>query len=131
MQTTSNQPFNRAEHMTAVTWDAKLDAVQSEYGVVMIARDFAATLDPWEIACLPEACRPAKITDANDVAFYAFLLMRHQTSDDPRAAAILERLAAFFSTASIRLSQILATSNQPEESRGPAYRFTDIYEKSD
>jgi hypothetical protein len=120
MQTTHNQPFNRAEHMIAVTWDAKLDAAQSEYGVVMIARDFAATLDPWEIASLPEACRPAKIIDANDVAFYAFLLMRHHAIDNPQAAAIIDRLATFFSTASIRLSQILATSNQPGEARDSA-----------
>ena len=51
---------------------------------------------------------------ANDVASYAFDLVRHECSDADVSAPFIHRLAAFFSHASIRLSEILRRTNDED-----------------
>lgn len=97
-----------------VTWQDRLDCAENETEVVQITRDYVATLDPHEVAMLPAACRPRKLITANDVSSYAFDLVRYECGDQDEAAPFIHRLAAFFSHASIRLSELLRRTNDED-----------------
>lgn len=94
-----------------LSWQNRLDSASTEGEVVDIAKDFMAQFDRHEIQQLPEACRPGKFFDANDVTTYAFALVRRDCGAAPETAEMVHRLAGFFSNASIRLSQLMACSN--------------------
>lgn len=91
-----------------LSWQDKLESVASEGEVVSVVKDFIAQFTPQEIEQLPKACRPGKFFEADDVTAYAFALLRHNCDKEDETAALVHRLASFFSNASIRLSQILA-----------------------
>jgi hypothetical protein len=93
----------------SVSWQDRLDDASNVHDVVEIARDFLATWDRYEIAALPEPCRPGKIFDANDINAYAFALLRHDCDSEGGGAAqlLMQKMASFFSNASVRLSEIL------------------------
>jgi len=112
----SVHPFQRGSggRTGAVTWQEKLDGAGTEAEVVEVARDYVATLDPQEVAALPEPCRPRKLLTANDVSSYAFDLVRYECDDADESAPFIHRLAAFFSHASIRLSEILRRTNDED-----------------
>ena len=92
----------------SVSWQDKLDDADNVHDIVEIARDFLASWDRYEIVALPEPCRPGKIFDADDVTSYAFQLIQHDCETDSDVAPLVHKMAAFFSSASVRLSQILA-----------------------
>ena len=91
-----------------MSWQELLDEARNEADVIAVVREFMATISPYESARLPDALRPRKITDANDVTTYAFDLVRGDVEDNDGAARALHRLAHFYSRASIRLSEVLA-----------------------
>ena len=97
----------------ATSWQDLLDDASSVHDVVQVAKDFLATWDRYEIAALPEQCRPGKIFDANDVNAYAFVLVRNDC--DAQASPLVTKMAAFFSKASTRLSEIHGSSSQQPE----------------
>lgn len=110
----------RGSSPVTVTWHCLLEAAESEQEVVDIARDFLATLSPYDIARLPANCRPGKMVDASDITTYAFLVMRHHCDEGHGMPRVAHKLAAFFSGASIRLSQILAASGGEDDIRHSA-----------
>lgn len=113
----SPYPFQgRRSNVTGLTWDTKLDLAESETEVVEIARDYLATLDYHEVSNLSEPCRPRKLITANDVASYAFDLVRYHCEDNGSSAELVHRLAAFFAHANMRISQILRRTNDEEVS---------------
>ena len=95
--------------LRSLGWQGQLDQADRPEAVLAIARDYLAQVSPEEVAQLPEDCRPGRLVDADDVATYAFELARRQSSAD--APEVLHKLAAFFSDASKRLSQILAETS--------------------
>lgn len=105
-----------------LSWQDRLDGAMTEAEVLAIAREFLATVTPYEIARLPEGLRPERIGDANDITSYAFELVRGDFDDGQGGQRVLHRLAHFFSRASIRLSQILAHRPSAEVSRGEERR---------
>jgi hypothetical protein len=115
--------FSRAQHsMPVISWQGQLDAAASAPEVVSVARDYLATFSPYELAGLPEICRPpAKLYDGEDITTYAFDLVRHDFEKEPPTVAdLVHRLANFFSHASIRLSEIQAHPRGEEDSRRSA-----------
>src|SRR4051794_19394623 len=94
-------------HPMPATWQEKLQSAESEAEVMHLARNFLASFTPFEIAQLPEPCRPRKLLDANDLTEYAFDLVRHRCDDGVGAEYAAHRLSAFFSGAASRLAQIL------------------------
>ncbi len=104
----SIHPANE-EHPTW-SWQDRLDSAASEADVVAAAREFLAQFNPQEIYSLPPPCRPEKLVDASDVTSYAFVLVRHGSCLEAQPAALLQKIAAFFSNASTRLSEIMARS---------------------
>jgi hypothetical protein len=100
--------------MRAYSWQERLDLAQTEDDVVRVARDYLASLDPSEIAYLPEACKPRKLFTAADVGMYAFDLARCDCEEREGIAQVVHRLAAFFVSANLRLSSILARTNDED-----------------
>ncbi len=111
----------RGRPPVTVSWQGRLDDASTEAEVVGVVRDFMATISPYEIARLPAHCRPRKIVDANDITHYAFTIVRHHCDDGQGTARVAHKLASFFTSASIRLSQILSAPNHlDDESRQSA-----------
>jgi hypothetical protein len=94
-----------------IGWHEKLDDAKSEREVVEIARDYLATLDYFQVNVLPKSCRPRKVLTPDDVASYAFDLVRYQYDVTDESAELITRLAAFFATANARLSQLALKTN--------------------
>jgi hypothetical protein len=89
-------------------WQAQLDRASSSADVVGLARDYLAQFSPYELHELPEPCRPpGKIVDGEDITSYAFALVQ-QDCNGIENAGLIHRLAHFFSSASVRLSQVIA-----------------------
>ena len=89
-------------------WQDRLTHAQTETDVVEVARDFIAQFSPYEIAALPESCRPPnRVKDANDITEYAFTLVRHHCDNGEPHDYAAHRLTNFFSNAAVRLSKIL------------------------
>lgn len=96
-----------AEHATGSAWLGRLNTATSTAEVVVLAREFLATWSADDLAKLPDSCEPGEISSSDDIAFYAFQLVREQCSGDSQCVE-LHRMATFFSSASQRVSQILA-----------------------
>lgn len=96
-------PFS--PHMTAATWQQRLDVARTPQEVVDIARDFVATFTAYELYALPEPCRPSTKLFAEDIPHLAFELVRHGCATAETAGTV-HRLAAFFAHAAGRLAQL-------------------------
>ena len=98
--------------MGAASWEELLATASTPAQVIVLARDFLATLDQKEFARLPERIRPGKLVDTNDVMAYAYELVRQQHDQHPYSdRAVLNltnKLASFFSKAAVRVSQLEA-----------------------
>ena len=112
------QRHHPERRLRSLGWQGQLDHATRPEAVLAVARDYLAQVSPEEIAQLPEDCRPQRLVDADDVATYALELARRQASPD--APEILNKLAAFFSDASTRLSHILAETSVVEGDQDPA-----------
>jgi hypothetical protein len=73
--------------------------------VTAIARNFVSQLASEDIQGLPQACRPGPLATAEDVTAYAFRIVKNRGEGSSVTAPLIFRLASFFSSASIRLSQ--------------------------
>ena len=97
-------------------WYGLLETAVAPEEVLEMVRDFVARWSPAELAKLPPHLRPGKFFDASDVTEYALDLVRQQQfSMDPRSSPQLHAMANFFSSASSRLSHLLASHGNDEE----------------
>lgn len=103
--------------LSAVTWEERLQLASSQAEVIATARDFLATLDHFDIAMLPPGCAPRKLFGAHDVSSYAFDLVAHYCDYYLPGARLMQRLATFFMSASQRLSQLAARTNDDDAPR--------------
>lgn len=101
----SPKPYSSFSRLT------QLDAATTEAAVVALAREFLASLSPYDLARIPAAYRPGKLSGADDITEYAFILVRYDCDSGEGAARCISRLANFFSRASIQLSKIMAHRN--------------------
>ncbi len=90
-----------------LTWQQRLGEARATEEVLWVVKDFIASWHPEELSSLPDDCRPGRLADPDDVAFYAFTLVREQRMTE-RYNPSLHRMATFFSAASHRISQIMA-----------------------
>jgi hypothetical protein len=95
--------------MSALTWHQRLSAAKSEDDVTAVVRDFMASVDSAALANLPVDCKPGMLLHAQDISSCAYDLLRYEYKGDDRAVEeTIRHLAAFFSQAANRLSQITA-----------------------
>jgi hypothetical protein len=92
----------------SISWHQRLHSASSVDQVLELTRDFLSTWTPTEIARIPVECRPPLVLDPDDIAFCALALVRSQCLD-PQGTPELRRMAAFFGTASERISQLMAS----------------------
>ena len=98
--------------MNQLSWHGRLNDAVTEEDVVMIARDYVALWGPEEIGQMPVDLRPNKIVDADDVSAYALSLVQAQMGRGLAAESEVHKMGAFFSSATMRLAQIMARSNE-------------------
>lgn len=92
-----------------------MEAATDERQVVGVVKDYLAQFDPVDIWQLPAECRPpVKFFTSEDVMVYAFALARNQSKADPELEQLVLRLAAFFSQAAFRLSQVMARTDDQD-----------------
>ena len=105
------QATNWSNTRLAPDWKALLDSSANEKDVVEVTRDYLASWTPRELYALPIACRPGNVKGAEDVSNLAFELTQahFRQGDDMELAQLILKMMTFFSHASDRLSQILAT----------------------
>ena len=91
-----------------VSWFALLDSAKTPAEVLGVARDFMATWTPEELGRLPEACRPGKLRDANDIeTLHACLVEEYRRSRATGPALkSLQELTSFFVRSAIRIAEI-------------------------
>ena len=93
--------------MISEKWQKAIAAATRKNDVADVAREFLATWTPEQIAALPPDCRPGDMSEAEDVANYAFTLVSKQCGVEDAPPA-LNAMASFFAAASMRLSEITA-----------------------
>lgn len=102
-----------------LTWQQRLDLAHDEAEIVSIAREFIAMFTPYEIDRLPKPCQPPlKLVDREDIAAYAYDLVRHDCDGPPQTLELVHKLAHFFSHASMRTAQL---STHPQLEHGNPY----------
>ncbi|HSS28787.1 MAG TPA: hypothetical protein VLL50_12620 [Usitatibacter sp.] len=83
-----------------------------------MARKYVASWDAARIQALPAECRPMPIITSDDLSAYALTLVRHRISaEGGDGAGDVERLGHFFTTAAVRLAEIIAVSRGLSSSR--------------
>lgn len=100
--------------MSSFGWHELLEIAETEAKVIAVARDYLASLEPMEVARLPERCKPRKLFTAGDLGAYALDLVREHEEEMGGAAPLVHRMAAFFAQANLRLSRILARANDDD-----------------
>ena len=92
-------------------WKSLLQRAADTREVLAIARDYLAMLSPAEVASLPRRLQPSKIVDAEDLASYAFDMVRYHTECSGEAGDLCARLSEFLSHANQRATQLMRTPN--------------------
>ena len=87
-------------------WSALLHGSRTVDDLMSIVQQYVASWRPDELTTLPENCQPPRIQHGDDVAVYAFRLVRAQCEVESNHA--LDQMAAFFAIASQRLSFLMA-----------------------
>jgi hypothetical protein len=104
--------------VTSPPWRQRLHEAASDTDVLAVAREFVGALAARDVAMLPARLRPRPLLCAHDVSSYAFDLIGHYCEKGDPAARVIVQLAAFFTAASIRLSEIVTDANTREALRG-------------
>ncbi len=95
-------------------WHERLRAAITESDVIEAANEYLANVDPLRLAMLPLRCRPRTMHCAYDISSYAFDLVGHYCDKMDASAHLVQSLAAFFTDASIRLSELVSDTNARE-----------------
>lgn len=99
------------------SWRARLDRAGREADIVWLVKDYVATWLPQEIAELPPECRPGRFADAEDISAFALQLVRSEVESDHETPSRLHHMAAFFSHAAMRLSQIFGSTTADQRQK--------------
>jgi hypothetical protein len=87
----------------------------SERAVVQLARSYLSEWSPADLASIPEACRPGKVLDAEEIADLAYALTRSRI-ESLGPQPLLEEMEGFFARACARLSELETPSRLPPRS---------------
>ena len=102
----STMPFDAS----TPSWQERLNQAHTRQDVVRVARDYLVRMAPADFRGLPEDCRPGKIVDGDDVSNYALALVQRSCAPANLGDATLQRMAAFFTRAAVRLAQLTSVT---------------------
>lgn len=94
------------QYLTGSSWQERLDAAHVPADVVSTMRDFLALFSPYELAAIPEHCRPPANVHEDEIADLAYQLVQCEGVVPGDAGELVHKLARFFSHASTRLAQL-------------------------
>jgi hypothetical protein len=89
-------------------WQDGMASLSSAKALTAWVNDYLASWSPYEIAGLPEECRPRRLIDADDIEHWYLLLSESFCAGaalGPNAELYL-RMLAFFADATQRLSEL-------------------------
>jgi len=91
-----------------IHWHRDLEKTATTRQVVALTRDYLATLTPRGLARVPERCRPSRIFDEEDIAFWSQRLTEEYwnlraTADD---VGVVQELWSFFLRAAIHIARL-------------------------
>ncbi|HET9581153.1 MAG TPA: hypothetical protein VFP44_25230 [Usitatibacter sp.] len=115
----ANQSVDHPPRSATPDWRGYLSAAGSEAEIVKLTRDYVATWLPEDVTRLPDACRPGRIHDGDDISQWAYELASAHCSlrfgeDQDR---LLMRMLAFISEAAMRLAEVKAYEAAAAESQ--------------
>ena len=91
----------------SISWKERLQDAATAEQVLALTQDFLTTWSASDLASLPLAHRQIRVVEPDDIAFYAFELVREQCLNGDGNKE-LQQMAAFFGVASGRLAQLMA-----------------------
>ena len=90
------------------SWEQRLDVAPSTNEVLELVREFMANIPAAEWEGLPQALRVPALADPDDVASFAFDIVRYHCVGPTDPLPVAARLAVFLSAATRRIAQISA-----------------------
>ena len=101
-------------------WRDLVSSCDSEEAIVQVTREYLASWNPEELARIPEACRPGRIRDGEDITRWAFELASEHCSGEHQVAAeaVLVKMLVFLTEAAQRLA---AVNHEPQPEGGVAH----------
>ena len=91
-----------------IHWHRDIEKTATARQVVALTRDYLASLSPRDLARVPERCRPSRIFDEEDIAFWSARLTEDywQLRGTSADAAVLQELWSFFLRASVHIARL-------------------------
>ena len=100
--------FSGSRAVESRTWQEMLESTNVPEQILVIARDYLATWDPFELDALPPECKPPEcFRTPEDVVHYAFVLVQHQCGPGG-GEALVARMANFFSHAARQVALLMS-----------------------
>ena len=103
------------QYLTGSSWQERLDAAREGAEVADAARDFIALFTPYELAAIPEHCRPPANVHQDEIPAIAYNLVLCESTVEGEAVELIHKLARFFSHAATRLGQVQARRNDYDD----------------
>lgn len=98
----------------ATTWQERLEDCCTERDVVEVTRAYLASFDHFEIARLPDDCKPTKLVSSSDISRFAVGLASYRYDENDDSAELIHRLAVFFIEAHMKLCRIVQVTNDDQ-----------------
>jgi hypothetical protein len=91
-----------------IHWHHDLEKTATTRQVVALTRDYLATLTPRDLARVPERCRPSRIFDEEDIAFWGERLTEEywQLRGTAADVGVVQELWSFFLRAGIHITRL-------------------------
>lgn len=104
-----HKPIRGYDGWTSPSWIHRIDSATCVDDVMCVTREFVASLDYTALARLPVICVPPQLLQCQeDIVAYAYDVLRLRDETAADSAPLLERIAAVFARASVRISQLNA-----------------------
>jgi hypothetical protein len=91
-----------------LAWARDLEHARSPYVVVLLTREYVASIPAHELARVPEQCRPGRLLDESDIGRCSVRLTEQYWKFRGTATdvGVLQELWSFFLRASIQLARL-------------------------
>ena len=91
-----------------ISWHRDIEKARTPVEVILLARDYLATLTPRDFARVPERCRPGRIVNEGDIGLWSGRLTEEywQLRGTAADVGVLQELWSFFLRASVHIARL-------------------------